>query len=128
MLGSLAKGSVVRDLPHERDDARLELEGDRLEPLAGSREVSGAEVARAACRPSRSIRQPDAEVEQRPLFARLELPRREPGGIQQPPEVVARIREGGARGRTRQTGIDAAEENGESPASRALSVEVFPSS
>ena len=110
MLGSLAKGSLVRDLPNEGDDARLELEGDRLEPLAGSREVGGAKVARAACRPSRSIRQPDAEVDQRPLFVRLELPWREPGGMQQPPEVVARIREGGARGRARQTWIDAAED------------------
>ena len=34
--------------------------------------------------------------------------------MQQPPEVVARIREGGAGGRTRQTGIDAAEDESDS--------------
>ena len=64
VLGPLVEDAPVCLFPDERDDARLQLERDRPEPLTGSREVGGAKVARAACRPSRSVREPDAEVEQ----------------------------------------------------------------
>ena len=73
-------------------------------------EVAAAQVARAGRRPVRGVRHAVAELEQRELLLRVEEPRREAGVVEQPPEVVARIREvrgGGGRDAAR---VDPAED------------------
>ena len=81
------------------------------EPLGRSREVGAAEVAGARCRPEGGVRQADPVSRRLELLARLEQARRQAGRVEQPPEVVARVREV----RTRRCGyaarVDAAEDH-----------------
>lgn len=83
-------------------------------PLTSALEVRGTKVARAASGASRRVREPDPEREELELLARIEEARREAGGVQEAPEVVARIREVRTGGRARAPGIDAAEEDPQS--------------
>ena len=64
MRGAFAKHALVRGLADERDDARLEVSGDSLEPLARAGEVGGAKVARSTRRPASRVRQADPEREE----------------------------------------------------------------
>ena len=85
-----------------------QLAGDPLEPRAV--EVAAAQVARAGRRAVRGVRDAVAELEERELLLRIEEPRREARVVEQPPEVVARVREvRGRRGRDAAR-IDAAED------------------
>ena len=88
---------VYATLPTNAIDRRPERARDLLQPLGSAGEVGLAQLARAARRASRRVREPDAEREQLGRLLRREQPRREPGGVQQPPEVVPRIRERRAR-------------------------------
>ena len=111
VLRALAKHALVGGLADEGDDARSDLGHEDLEAFAGAREIRGAKVTRAAGRPSGRVRQADAEREKVVLLSRLENPGREARGMQQPPEVVARIGERGACSCARPAGIDAAEDH-----------------
>ena len=64
-------------------------------------------------RPVGGVRQPVAELRQRVLLLRVVEPRREAGVVQQPPEVVARVREVRRRGRRDASRVDPAEDAGE---------------
>ena len=92
---------AVRLLADERDPRRAERRARAFEPLRRAGEVGAAEVARAGRRPRRRVRRADPVLEQLELLRGLELPRREAGRVQQPPEVVARIREVRAQPRPR---------------------------
>ena len=92
-LRALAEGAAIGLLPHEPDRARAQLERDPLQALGGTGEIGPAEVAGAGSRPRGRVRDPEAEREQFGLLARLEATRCEPGRVEQPPEVVARVRE-----------------------------------
>ena len=95
VLRALPEDAPVRRLADEGDDARVEGRvAMRLEPLARAREVGGAEVARAARRPAGGVRQTDPVRRAALELLWLEQARREPGGVEQSPEVVARVREG----------------------------------
>src|SRR5581483_7094122 len=58
----------------------------------------------------RGVRQAVAELEQPVLLGGSEPPGREAGVVEQPPEVVPRVREVGARGRGHAARVDAAED------------------
>ena len=92
-LGTDAKDAAVGLLADERDRSRAQLERDSLEPLGRAREVGPAEIARTGGRASGGVRQPDPEAESLELLARLERSRCEAGVVEQPPEIVARVRE-----------------------------------
>lgn len=112
-LRPLAEGSAVGLLADEADRLRPQLESDLLEPLRRAGEVALAEIAGAGRRSVGRVRDPDPELEQLELLARLVEPRREPGGVQQPPEVVARVGEVGARGGGDTARVDPAEDRPE---------------
>src|SRR2546429_5240107 len=76
----LAKKPAVCLLPHERNRARSELGNDLFEPLTV--EVAPAQVARAARRPGRGIRQTDSELQDPELLLGSDQPRREAGVVQ----------------------------------------------
>ena len=111
MLGACAERAAVRLLADERDRARPELEGDAPQVVFGAGEVDAAEVARPWCRAGGCVRDADAELEQLELLSWLEQPRREPGVVEQSPEVVARVREVGVGGGRHAAGIDATEDD-----------------
>ena len=73
-------------------------------------EVRGTELARAARRSVGRVREAVAEVEQRRLILGSEQPRREARRVQQPPEVVPRVRERGSCGSRRTARVDTAED------------------
>jgi hypothetical protein len=83
----------------------------RRSALAG--EVAAAQVAGAAGRAVGGVREPDAVLDHDALLGRTEEPRSEAGVVQEPPEVVARVREVRARGGRDAAGIDAAEDGAE---------------
>ena len=103
--GPLAEHAPVRLLADECDHAGSSSSAIRSSRSALPAKSPRAEVARAARRPVGRVRQPEAEVEQRELLVRLELARGEPRRMQQPPEVVARIRECAAAAATRDPGL-----------------------
>jgi hypothetical protein len=111
VLGRLAEHAVISGLADERENTRPKFRRDRLEPLACAGEVRGAQVAGAARRPLRSVRQPHPEREQLVLLGRLEQTRGEAGRLQQSPEVVPRIGEVGAGLGAHASGVDAAEDD-----------------
>ena len=110
-LGALAEDAAVGLLADEGDRVRPELVGQLLEP-AGV-EVAAPEVARARRRAVRGVGHAEPELEQLELLLGLEEPRREAGVVEQAPEVVARVREVGVRGRRDPAGVDAAEDAAE---------------
>ena len=109
-LGPLAERAAVRLLADEADRARPQLERDPLQPLGRAVEVGLAEVAGPGRRAVGGVRDADPEPEQLELLARVVEPRREPGGVQQPPEVVARVGEVGVRGGGDAARVDPAED------------------
>jgi hypothetical protein len=112
-LRTLTKDALVRRLPDERDDLRRQRRGKLAEPLACPDEVGRAEVAGASRRPPRGVREADSEREELELLMRLERSGCEPGGMQQPPEVVPRVREVGTGGGARPARVDPAEDDPE---------------
>ena len=110
-LRPLVEGASVRLLADEGDPRRMELAGQPREPLRRPREVGPPEVARARGGAVGRVRQPEAERRQVVLLLRRVEPRSESGVPQQPPEVVARVREVGARGRRPAARVDAAEDH-----------------
>ena len=109
--GRSRNGAAVRLLADERDHAGPQLARELLEPLGAAREVAGAQVARAGRRPVGGVRDADPERQQVELLRRIEEARREPGRVEQAPEVVARVREVGVRRVREAAGIDAAEDD-----------------
>src|SRR5204863_3708317 len=108
-LRPLAERAAVRLLADEREPSRLELPRDPLEAFRRAREVGAAQIARPRSRPVRRVRHADALPQELELLRRLVEPRGEPRRVQQPPEVVARVREV-RMGRSRHTArIDPAE-------------------
>ena len=92
-LNSAAERPGVRGLADEGENARGEFFRDPCQPLSRPREVCAAEVADAARRPRGGIRQPIAQLEERPLLVGAKQPRRQPRVSEEPPEVVSRIGE-----------------------------------
>src|SRR5207302_3169527 len=92
-LRALAERTAVGLLADERDRPRPELEPEGLEPLGRALEVAAAKISRSRRRAQSRVRDPVAVVEELELLLRRELSRREPGVVEQAPEVVARIRE-----------------------------------
>jgi hypothetical protein len=110
-LGPLVERAAVRLLADEREPARLQLAGDPLEALGAALEVAATEVARSRRRAIRGVRDADALFQQLELLRRLVEPRREVRRVEQPPEVVARVREVRVRRRGDPSGVDAAEDD-----------------
>ena len=108
-LGPLGEEAAVCLLADERDRARFELARDPLEPRRV--EVAAPQVARAGRRAVRGVGDAETELEQVELLGSGRSSRGvKPGVVQQPPEVVARVREVGRRGRRDAPGVDAAED------------------
>ena len=104
VLGPLAEDAPVGLFPDERDDARL---AARARSTSSRSRAPAKSAARRSLEP-RVVRRaafvsPMPKSSRVALLMGLEQPRREPGRVQQPPEVVARIREGGAGGRDSST-------------------------
>ena len=95
-------------MPTNPNQPGCELVGEALEPLGAPREVRPAQIARPGRRAIGRVGHAVAEGEQRELLARVVQPRREPGRVQQPPEVVPRICEVGGGGGGHPAGVDAA--------------------
>src|SRR5439155_17575118 len=108
-LGAFAECAAIRLLADEADPARLELGRDALEMTAV--EVRLAEIAGPRRRARRRIRDADALLQELELLRRVVQARREPCRVQEPPEVVARIREMRLRRRRHTAGIDPAEDD-----------------
>ena len=109
----LRERTPVGLLADEPDRPRAKLGGELREPCGGAREVGTTEIARARSRPGSRVRHPPAVRQELVLLGRLEQPGREAGHVQEPPEVVARIGEVGARGGGNPTGVDPAEDPGQ---------------
>src|SRR5439155_26154624 len=92
-LRALAERAAVGLLAHERDPPRLELVRDPLESRGRAGEIGLPQIARAGRRAAGCIRDADSVVEELELLRRLEQARRQSCRVQEPPEVVARIRE-----------------------------------
>ncbi len=107
-LGPLVPEPAVRLLADERDGARRNRFDARLELVLV--EVAAPQVTRAGRRPVGGIGQPVAELRQRVLLLRVVEARREAGVVEQPPEVVPRVREVRRRGRRHASRIDPAED------------------
>src|SRR4029453_10597594 len=110
-VSALPERAAVCLLADERNPRGLELAGEPLEPLRAAGEVPAAKVRRARRRPVRGVRHADAVVERLPLLLRHEQPSREPRRMEEPPEVVARIREVRRRRGRHAAGVDPAEEH-----------------
>lgn len=111
VLRPLAERPAIRLLSDEGDHAGVQLPGERLEALCASHEVTRAEIARTGRRPVGGVRDADPERQQVELLRRLEETGRETRLVQEPPEVVARICEVGARGVGETSGVDSAEDD-----------------
>src|SRR5205823_8743733 len=111
MLRPLAERSSVGLLADERDRPGGELEREPLEPIGRTREVGATKVAGPARRPRGGVGQADPVVERLELLVRTQEPGREAGGVEQPPEVVPRIREMGSSSRRDEAGVDPAEDD-----------------
>ena len=109
--GRPPNGAPVRLLADEADRTRPQLVGQPLEPLRAAGEVALAQVRRAARRPVRRVRDPDSEPQDVDLLGGVHQARREAGGVQQPPEVVARVGEVRGRGIRVEAGVDPAEDD-----------------
>jgi hypothetical protein len=76
-------------------------------------EILLPEISGAWRRARRRVRDAETEFEERELFGRLEAARGEAGVVEQPPEVVAGIREMGRCGGRDPARVDAAEDASE---------------
>jgi hypothetical protein len=109
-LRPLPERAAVGLLADEPDRARAQLVGDPLQSRGRAGEVAAAEVARAARRAQGRVGDAVAELQQLELLGGLELPGREAGLVQQPPEVVARVGEVRRGCRRDAARVDAAED------------------
>ena len=109
-IGTLAERAPVGLLADERDRARAQVASNPLQP-AGV-EVGAAQVPRAGSRPVRGVRDAEAEREQLELLGRVEETRCEARLMEQPPEVVARVREVRRRGSRHAARVDPAKNAG----------------
>ena len=109
--GPLAERAAICLLADEAEPAGLELARDLLEPLGRAGEVAAPQVARAGRRAVRGVRDADPFLQQLELLRRLVEPRREARRMEQPPEVVARVREVRLRRRGDAARVDAAEDD-----------------
>ena len=109
-LGTRGEGAAVGLLADEPDRPGLQLEREPFQPLGGAGEVGAPEVAGAGRRPVRGVGGADSELQQLELLARLVEPGCEARGMQEPPEVVARIGEVGVRSGGDAAGVDPAED------------------
>ena len=107
---ALAEGTAVRLLADERDHTRLELCCDAFEALGRTLEIRTPEVAGAGSRAVRGVREAEAVARQLPLLVGLEQARRQPGVVEQAPEVVAWVREVGTCSGGDAPRVDAAED------------------
>src|SRR6185503_12039961 len=94
----------------ERDHLRPEILRQSLEPPGGAGKVAAAKIAASSRRPIGGVREAVAEVEQLPLLLRYEEPGREVRVSEEPPEVVARIREVRRSGSRAKSWVDPAED------------------
>jgi hypothetical protein len=108
---ALVEDAAIRLLPDESEPAGLQLARDPLETLLGACEVGAAEVTRSRRRAIRRIRDSDAFFEQLELLGWVVEPGCEVRRVQQPPEVVARIREVRVGRRRDAAGIDPDEDD-----------------
>ena len=111
-LEELARRAVEGEVKELNLVIKADAQGS-LEALRGAREVRAAQVAGAGCRAVRRVRHSDALLEKLELLARLVEAGRELRRVQEPPEVVARVRKMSAGRRRHAAGVDATEENAE---------------
>ena len=111
MLRPLSKRAAVGLLADKRNDARLELPRDRLQPRGAARKVRRAKVAGTGRRPWRCVRDADSEREELELLRRVVEPWGEARCMEQAPEVVAWIREVSGGGIREPARVDPAEDN-----------------
>ena len=111
VLGSLAERPAVGLLADEGDHTGLQVPGERPQSLRASGEVSSTEIARTGRRAVGRVRDADPEWQQVELLRGPEETRREPRLVQEPPEVVAWVREVRIRAVGEATGIDPAEDD-----------------
>ena len=88
-----AERASVGLLADERDCSRPEARREAAQALDAAGEVRTAEIRRPTCRPERGVRQPEPVADQGLLLLGRHETRGEVGGVEQPPEVVARVRE-----------------------------------
>ena len=110
-LRALAERAAVGLLADEAEPAGLKRMRDLLEPLRRAGEVAAPQVARAGRRAVRGVRDADPFLQQVELLRRLVEPRREARRMEQPPEVVARVREVRCRLGGYAARVDAAEDD-----------------
>ena len=107
----LAERSAICLLADERNHARSKSARELLEALGASREVCHAQIAGARCRPVRGVRDTDPESQQVELLGGVEQAGREPGCVDQAPEVVAGVGEVSAGSVREAPGVDSAEDD-----------------
>src|SRR6185503_11102747 len=111
VLGPLPEHAFVRRLADERDDLGPELLGQALEPLGRPCEVAAPQVAASFGRAVGGVREPEAKLEHLPLLLRYEKPGREVRVGEEPPEVVAGVREMRRSGGRAEPWVDPAEDD-----------------
>ena len=111
--GRRPKAPRYASLPTKASQPRPQLARDVLEPVGGAGEVAAPQVARAGCRAVGGIRDADSLLEQGELLGRLVQAGGQTRGVQQAPEVVARVREVRARGGGHAARVDADEDDAE---------------
>ena len=111
VLRALAERAAVGLLADERDRARPELGRKPLEPLGRAREVGRPQVAEPGVVRAAAFVSPMPYRSTSNCSAGDDEPRREPGLVQQPPEVVPRVREVRRRGRRDPARVDPAEDD-----------------
>jgi hypothetical protein len=112
-VGPLSEDAAECLLADEGDHARAQVAGDALQAVGRAGEVPAAEVAGAGRRPVGGVRDADAQGGQLVLLLRSEQARREAGVVEEPPEVVARIRKVRTGGGGEAPRVDTAEDDGE---------------
>ena len=110
-LRPLVERAAVGLLADEADPTRVQLLCDPLEALRSAREVRAPQIARPGGRAVGGVRDADAVLQQLELLRGIVEPGREVRRMQQPPKVVARIREMRLGGRRDTAGIDPAEDD-----------------
>ena len=82
-------------------------------PMVGAVVVRDGEIVGRGFHTYEGVRHAEVVGEELEVLVRVELTRREPGVVEEPPEVVPRVREVCSRRRGDAAGIDAAEDDAE---------------